>query len=612
MGLGANRAILLLALLLIFSPVILQPYNLYGQTNLNWTSPAYDQFNSNSDPQTLITQSNVPNLQLSWVYQVPLNPFQIAGAAPALGIETTPLVSGGIAYVATPYNKIIALNLDNGHVVWSYQVNMSGFTHDPWWAYAYTISSLSIYNGTVYMMASDTSVYGFDATTGAVTFYLPPVAANISGNTGQYYGEKAPIIYKNEIIVRASTTDYGGRGFVSAYDLSTRKLLWTWYSVPPSGGDPNWDFSTCRAPCHGNVQPYRGDWGNTSLIGGGAAWGLIALDSQHGVLYFSTGHPSGVYDASLRPGPNLYSDSVIALNATNGQMIWYYQINSHDIVEHEGGWSVLLANLTVNGQTREVVIQPAKNNYIYVLDAITGQLVYPPIHVGPASINAVNDNHVSDANLTASQAPLVGKEICPGPDGGIEMAPAYSNNVLYVVTQNACGTMLKGPVTYKGHTILGYVYTGEATSAQNSTVYAINLQTGQPIWEFNLPYRYQAASAVISGGTVYVVDRGGDLYALNAQSGAVLKSINLGGLGAAGVSIATGLNDQPALIVPVGGGDLPQATAGIVLSFVLPPASGNNNGQSSNYLLYIVAPIVAVVLISAYVIMLRRQKPNRA
>jgi alcohol dehydrogenase (cytochrome c) len=580
-----------------------------SQAELNWNAAAYDQYNSNNDPQGAITASNVGNLQLSWIYQVPQNPFQISGTAPTLGIETTPLIVNGIAYIATPYNDLIALNMDNGHVVWSHQINMTQFTKDPWWAYAYTISSLSYYNNTVYMMASDTSVYGFDAVSGNLVFYLPPVAANITGNTGQYYGEKAPIFYKGEMIVRASTTDYGGRGFVAAYNMTTKHLIWIWYSVPPSGGDPTWDFTTCVSPCHGNVEPYHGDWGNNSLIGGGAAWGLIALDSHRGVLYFSTGHPSDVYDASLRPGPNLYTDSVIALNATNGQMLWYYQINSHDITEHEGGWSVILANITINGQQREVVIQPAKNNYIYVLDALTGELVYPPIHVGLPSVNAINDNQVSNANLTASQSVLVGKEICPGPDGGIEMSPAISGNILYVVSQSACGTMLSGPVTYKGHTIKGYIYTGLPSSAQNSTIYAVDLSDGSILWQYNLPYRYQAASAVVSGGVVYVVDRGGDLFAFNSQNGAVLKSLNLGGLGAAGVAIGTGFNGIPTIVVPVGGGDLPQATAGIVLAFTIqsPGTTSNSTALPTSYLV-LVAAVIVVALVGGYLLASRRGK----
>src|SRR5712692_3867257 len=254
------RIAIIIALLLASSFAVLP---VYSQTNQypNWTGPAYDSSNTNNDPQNVINSGNAQNLEIQWIYQVQVNPFSIPGSAPALGIETTPLVVGGYVFFATPYNRLIALNAANGHELWHLQVNMSKFVNDPWWSEAYTISSISYYDGTVYMMASDTSVYAVNALTGDLQFVISNTAANIPGNTGTYFGEKAPLVYKNEIIVRASTTDYGGRGFVAAYDLSSKALLWRWYSVPPSGGQSNWDVNATL----GNVQPYQGDWGTNSL-----------------------------------------------------------------------------------------------------------------------------------------------------------------------------------------------------------------------------------------------------------------------------------------------------------------------------------------------------------
>ena len=125
------------------------------------------------------------------------------------------------------------------------------------------ISGISLYNQTLYVMSSDTTVYALNALNGTVQWTIPAVAANITGNTGTYYGEKAPLLVGNNLIVRASTTDYGGRGFVAAYNVNTRNMSWIWYSVPPSTGDPNWDSDQCQAPCHGNITPYPNDWGST-------------------------------------------------------------------------------------------------------------------------------------------------------------------------------------------------------------------------------------------------------------------------------------------------------------------------------------------------------------
>lgn len=581
----------------------------------NWASPGFDDHNSDFDPQTVINSQNVKQLQLSWVYQVPENPFNIPGTARSLGIETTPLVLNGIVYFATPYNLVEALKADSGTVVWQYQVNMSKFSSESWWAPAYNERSLTYYNGTIYFQASDTSIYGLNALNGQQVFSLPAIVQNLTGNNGQFYGELAPVFFKNLMIVRSSTTDYGGRGFVSAYDLSSKRLVWTWYSMPAAGGNSSWDSQSCVAPaCTGNVSPYSSDWGNTNLIGGSAAWGLMAIDASNGVAYLSTGHPSGEFDSAMRPGPNLYSDSVVALNLNNGNLIWYYQINSHDITEHEGGWAITLANATIGGQTREVVIQAAKNNYVYVLDAVTGKLVYSPVEIGSPNFNSPNDNQVgSAANLTLSQSAITGVRICPGPDGGVEMTPGFANNTLFVVSQNACGMMFPGPVTYKGHTINGYVLNGDPSAPENATIYAINIGTGTILWHYNLPDRYQGSAIVVSGGVVYAVDRAGTLYALAQTDGKLLRSISLGGVGAAGVSLGQNLKGQMMIFVPAGGADIPTATPGVLLGLTVPinnstSSGGNSPGNNQNILEIATAGLAIVVIVLSLVILSRRSR----
>jgi outer membrane protein assembly factor BamB len=598
----AKVSLVVVALLLVISTFSFLP--VYSQSNQypNWTGPAYDPSNTNNDPQNVINSGNAQNLEIQWIYQVQVNPFSIPGSAPALGIETTPLVVGGYVFFATPYNRLVALNAANGHELWHLQVNMSKFVNDPWWSQAYTISSISYYNGTIYMMASDTSVYAVNALTGDLQFVINNTAANIPGNTGTYFGEKAPVLYKNELIVRASTTDYGGRGFVAAYDINSLALLWRWYSVPASGGQANWDANATL----GNVQAYQGDWGTNTLMGGGAAWGLMTIDNTTGTLYFSVGHPAGVYDAAQRPGPSLYTDSVVALDASTGRMVWYYQYTSHDLAEHEGGWSITLANLNVNGQAKKVVIQAAKNNFIYVLDSVTGRPVYDPIYIGSPSSNVPNDNQAAGANLVASQSSMVGGRICPGPDGGIEMSPALDGVNLFVATQNACGLMVKGPVTYKGQTIQGYVYEGDPTAQQNSTLYSINLATKAVNWEFALPDRYQGSSAVVSGGIVFIVDRQGTLYLLNEQTGQLIRSWQLNGLGASGVSIGEDSKGNMMVFAPAGGGDIPSPTAGVVVGFALSVGGGGGTTLAPSLYEGVAIGFGVAVLVLGFVFLARR------
>ena len=183
-----NLGLFLIAFLLINAAIQI-PHGGFSSsqtpTNSDWPSPGYDLQNSNFDPQTVINSNNVNQLQLSWIYQVPENPYNIPGTAKSLGIETTPLVIKGIVYFATPYNDIIALNGKTGTTVWTYQVNMSKFPTESWWAPAYNERSLTYSNGTIYFMASDTSIYGLDALRGNVIFSLPDIGKDITGNNGQ-------------------------------------------------------------------------------------------------------------------------------------------------------------------------------------------------------------------------------------------------------------------------------------------------------------------------------------------------------------------------------------------------------------------------------------------
>jgi outer membrane protein assembly factor BamB len=301
---------------------------------------------------------------------------------------------------------------------------------------------------------------------------------------------------------------------------------------------------------------------------------------------------------------------------TNGQLIWYYQINSHDITEHEGGWAVTLDNATINGQTQEVVIQAAKNNFVYVLNAATGKLIYSPIQIGSPAVNSPNDNEVGTAaNLTLSQSTIVNEEICPGPDGGVEMTPGFANNTLFVASQNACGEMFAGPVTYKGHTINGYVLNGDPSAAENATIYAINIGTGKINWQYNLPDRYQGSAIVVSGGVVYAVDRAGTLYALSQSTGQLLRSISLGGVGAAGVAIGENSEGQTMIFVPAGGADIPTATPGVLLGLSVPATTGTSTGPSSgnqNLLEVATAGLAVAVIALSLVILMRRSKAPTA
>jgi outer membrane protein assembly factor BamB len=297
--------------------------------------------------------------------------------------------------------------------------------------------------------------------------------------------------------------------------------------------------------------------------------------------------------------------SIVALNALTGDLIWYYQTIPHSLVAVEPGWSVVLADVEIGGALRKVAIAAAKSDYIYVLDAKTGQPVYPPIKIGGPAQNLHNVNAGDNADLSLSTDVLVGKTYCPGAQGGVEAPPAYANGILYVATQRACHKISKGPIFYKGEVIEGYISQVDPTIPQNSTLYAIDVRTGRVVWRFEIPNRYQAASVVVSGGVVYAVDRAGILYMVDAISGKLLRRISLGGLGAAGVSIATDIMGEPVLLVPAGGGELGGTyTPGVVAAFKLSQNTSGEQGMSLNEL--VVLGVVVAASIAGFLLLVWR------
>ena len=299
------------------------------------------------------------------------------------------------------------------------------------------------------------------------------------------------------------------------------------------------------------------------MIGGGSIFSLMAVDESTGIVYFPTSAPALSYDASLRPGPNLYTNSIVALDASTGKMIWYYQTTPHDINGHEPARSIILANATIDGEERKVIMASTKGDYAYILDATNGELLHEPISFGAQKINVYNSNKGNDADFLLSQEVIVDQTYCPGAFGGSSTISAFAENTLFVASQNYCTKFTKGQVIYKDQLINGYQI--ETTQeAQSSSVHAIDVSTGQIKWTFPIESRYQGGITV-SSGVVYLVDISGTFYALDSETGEVLKKIPMNGAGNTAVTIASDANGDMRVFVATGG-----SKSGIIAALGLP------------------------------------------
>ena len=560
-------SILLVLLLITFIPQAISQ----SPEGLNWTQPAFDLFNSGHNPQDIITRDNVKDIELKWIYQSTERPAPIPGARMAFGTQATPIVVYGLLYFVTESNKLTALNTLNGEEMWSFQYDPVELALSETWSMLEAQHSISFFHDYLWMQTNDCNIFAFDPFTGEIMIEILDTCSDIPGNSGKYVGHYSPTFFETIIISRVSAGGGGGRSFVAGYDEFNGRLLWQWFSIPPSGGDPNWDFQDADK---GNINPYPNDWGENDLIGGGSIFSLIAVDEETGIIYFPTGAPALSYEASLRPGPNLYTNSIVALDASTGKMVWYYQITPHDINGHEPTRSVILTNATVNGENRKVILSATKGDYAYILDAATGELLHDPISFGGQKISAYNSNQGNNANFNLSQAVLEGNEYCPGAFGGSATIPAFADNTFFVASQNYCTKFTAGQVFYKDKLIDGYRIE-PALTEQSSSIHAIDVSTGKIKWTFPIESRYQGGITV-SAGIVYLVDISGNFYALNSETGEVLKKIPMNGAGNTAVTIASDANGDMRIFVPTGG-----SKSGIIAAFGLPEESLVDDGGLS-------------------------------
>ena len=562
----------------------------------DWKYSAFDKDNTGFSPQTVISKDNVMNLQLNWVYHFDgVGPLD-DDIVPPEGIQTTPLIYQGIVYVATGYNEVYAINAKDGSPLWSFKPDINNFKNTEVWAKRLAMRSLTIHEDAIYVQTSECSIYGLDLMTGDVVFELPETCSKIPGNNGEYFSPFAPAFYKNLLITRAQGNAFGGRGFVSAYNLDTKDLVWQWFSSPPAGGELNWGYDQAKL---GNILPFEDDWGYTNYIAGGTSWGLLAIDEESETLFLLTGEPANQFDAALRPGPNLFSSSIVALDINTGTLKWYYQMSTHDINNNDPGWKVVYTTILVDDVERKAIIAASKSNYLYVVDAQTGNLIHEPIHFGPDSYNLTNVNTENKSDMFASQTKYIGEIFCPSQLGGVFAGMSIANNVAYIPSQNVCGTVITRQLEYKGEVIDGYVYRLDLNRTTNGSIYAIDLSTTELKWQTNLTDRIQSASLIVSGGVLYSIDRSGVFYAIDIEDGSILTSIPFNSIGSAGPSIGADANGSMMIVFPIGGGTLTGNNPGILVSMSVSESSDS----SYDYLLF------AITLFSlVYAIIITRRR----
>ena len=265
-------------------------------------------------------------------------------------LEATPLVVDGSMYLTGPDNHAWALDARTGRQIWHYRRQLPERLNI---CCGRVNRGFAIRGDRLYMTTLDAHLVALDARTGNVLFDV-----EIDDHTKSYTATVAPLIVKDKVIVGIAGAEYGIRGFIDAFDANTGKKAWRFWTVPEPG------------------QPGGNTWsGDAWRRGGGSTWVTGAYDPTLNLVYWGTGNPSPDSLGDVRPGDNLYTDSVVALDADTGTLRWHYQFTPHDVHDWDAVQVPILADLTINGAPRKVLMTANRNGFFYTLDRTNGALL---------------------------------------------------------------------------------------------------------------------------------------------------------------------------------------------------------------------------------------------
>jgi len=397
----------------------------------NWLTYGRTYSEQRFSPLRAINDQNVGRLGLAWYFDLDTD----------RGQEATPIVVDGVMYFSTAWSEVYALNAATGERLWAYDPKVPR----QWDAKAccdVVNRGVAVWQGKVYVGTLDGRLIALDASTGRPVWEMLTVDRNF-----RYTITGAPRIVKGKVIIGNGGAEYGVRGYVSAYDAQTGKLVWRFYTVP---GDPSKPFE--QPILAQAAKTWTGEW--WKIGGGGTVWDAIVYDPELDLLYIGVGN-GGPWNEKYRSpegGANLLTCSVVALKPDTGEYIWHYQENAGDEWDYDSDEQMILADIRIAGKQRKVLLHAPKNGFFYVLDRETGALISakPFTFINWATgIDMKTGRPIESATARYSRADS--PPIVPGPLGAHSWQPmSYSplTGLIYIPV-NEVGFNLKSPEDFE-------------------------------------------------------------------------------------------------------------------------------------------------------------------
>lgn len=483
------------------------------QAAAEWPMPHRDYANTRATQDSTIRAENVAQLGVAWTF--PLHHGSKWGAA-----ASTPLIANGVVYFQDLKSNVFALDFQTGGVIWEKIFDQAAFgPNGP----ALGWGKLFVQSGINHLVALDLAS-GEEVWT---TLLFGPTGANVPIAYGGYIYTGVPggAYYQNPS-KSLHLNKQGTSGYAFGVDQANGTMIWSFQTVEP------------------------GFWGNPEVNSGAGIWFPPAVDPATGMTFWTTGNPApmpGTVDypnASSRPGPNLYSESALAINGQSGELAWYHQVREHDILNYDLQNSPMLATAQIEGQARDLVIATGKMGYVYAFDRGSGELIWQtPVGV-----------HENDELQAIPLGEVV--MVTPGFWGGIESPTALADGVVYVAAVNL-------PTPYSATAFDAKDGDEAVANAEgridytlgNSQVLALDLATGKILWDVPLPV-IDFGGVTVVGDLLFTATYDGVIYALNRQDGSIVWQYQ-----APGGIIAWPAAAGDTLIWPVGLGREPQLLA---------------------------------------------------
>src|SRR5919109_3789759 len=444
----------------------------------NWISYNGDYSGRRYSSLSEINVDNVRQLRAEWVFH----------SRNSSRLEVTPVVVNGVM-VVTSANDAFALDARTGRIVWHHSRPVSEGLIDV--AAGHLNRGVAVWGTRVYMETDNAHLLCLDARSGNLIWDV----AYANGNKN-YGATSAPLVVKDKVLVGTSGGDDGVRGFIAAYDANTGKQTWRFWTIPAPG-----EFGSSSWP------------GASYLHGGGTTWMPGTYDPELNTIYWGTSNPAPDFEGLGRPGDDLYTDCVLALDPDTGKLKWFFQFTPHDLFDYDATETPILIDAVYRGQARKLLVEANRNGFLYVLDRIDGTFLSAVPFVEKLNWASAIDAHGRPVRTQVAPT-RGGTRVCPGYAGATNwFAPSYneSTHFVYLIALEECETFYRRTMPQRFKEGETYYSTGVkriTTEQPQKILLAYDLATGTFAWKYPQVGQGRSAGGTMTtaGGLVFFGD----------------------------------------------------------------------------------------------------------